>query len=278
VGLAAGAAGDVHRRADAAHQPRRPVRMSRTGPCGDPSDRARRRRWLRLQGHPAARGDLLRMAGDAPATADPLARGSSRAARRQRKLPRTRLRHHALRGTRRTAAGDRLRSERRCRRLLLVPVLGLPGGRSGQFDPAGAVPNGGLSVPHLLGGHQQAADPPLPRRCAHRRVLRPRTRAGRGGSRGGHRTLAGSGCQPGVARGDAVREHHTQAFRLGRLPAVPRAGAEGAGPAEVARPAGADQRDRLGRADRRGPVHVLRAGRPRHLGLPRLGHPDGTGP
>jgi aerobic carbon-monoxide dehydrogenase large subunit len=46
----------------------------------DPRDRARRRRRLRLQGHPAARGDLPRLARAAPAAPGALDRGPARAA------------------------------------------------------------------------------------------------------------------------------------------------------------------------------------------------------
>ena len=55
---------------------------------------------------------------------------------RQRQLPRAPLRHHRLRRRRRPAAGARLRGHRRFGRLLVLSVLGLPGGGAGGLDPA----------------------------------------------------------------------------------------------------------------------------------------------
>ena len=52
--------------------------------------------------------------------------------------------------------------------------------------PAGALSHGGLPLPHLVGVHQQAADPAVSRRRAHRRVLRHGVGDGRAGAGAGH--------------------------------------------------------------------------------------------
>ena len=81
----------------AAHRALGPGRVPgpRRGP--DPRGRARRRRRLRLQGHPAARGGRARL-GDAQARrAAALARGPAREPHRQRQLPRAPLHPHRLR-------------------------------------------------------------------------------------------------------------------------------------------------------------------------------------
>ena len=147
-------------------------------------DRARRRRRLRLQGHPAAGGGVPRLARDEARAAGALARGPVRAADGQRQLPRALLRHHRLRRCRRAAARDRLRGDRRLGRLLVLSVLGVPRGGAGRLDPARALSHGRLPLPHLVGGDQQAADPAVPRRRAHRRVLRARAGARRDRARG----------------------------------------------------------------------------------------------
>ena len=79
----------------------------------------------------------LSLAGDAPRPSGALDRGSPRASHRQRQLPRAPLRHHRLCRSRRQAARHRLRSDGRFRRLFVLSVLGLPGGRAGRQHPAG---------------------------------------------------------------------------------------------------------------------------------------------
>ena len=85
VERAARPARDVQRGADAAHQPRRPFRVPRHRPGRDPGDLARCRRRLRLQGDPADRGNLSRLARAASA-AVPCA-GSRTAASSSRRTP-----------------------------------------------------------------------------------------------------------------------------------------------------------------------------------------------
>ena len=131
---AARAARDAQRGADAAHQPRRPRRVPRHRPGRDPRGRARRRRRLRLQGHPAARGGRARVA---------VPRSLGRPVRwiedrreqliGERQLPRAPLRPHAVR---RRARDDLLgidcEATRRLRRLFVLSLLGLPRGRAGR--------------------------------------------------------------------------------------------------------------------------------------------------
>ena len=74
-----------------------------------------------------------------------------------------------------------------------------------------------LSLPHLLRGDEQAADPAVSRRRAHRacasrwKSYSTRLRARPDWSR------TRCGCEPGAAASDAVREHHRQVLRQRRL-------------------------------------------------------------
>ena len=49
-----------------------------------------------------------------------------------------------------TLLGAGVRGDRRFRRLLRLPVLRLPGSGAGRQHPAGAVPDGGIPLPHLV--------------------------------------------------------------------------------------------------------------------------------
>jgi len=123
--------------------------------------------------------------------------------------------------------GHPVRGDRRFRRLFGLPVLGLPGGRAGRQHPAGSLRFPGLSLPDMVGGHQQVPDPALPGRRAHRRLLRPGTGARRRRPRGRDRARDCAREEPRAARADAVREHHQEAFRQRRLPGGAGPGAEG---------------------------------------------------
>ncbi len=166
------------------------------------------RRRLRLQGHPAAGGSLSVLAG-ACSCGHPVRWLEDRREQltAERQLPRASLRHHRLCRSRRHAARHRLRSDRRFRRLFVLSVLGVPGGGAGRLEhPAGPYKIAGLSLPHLVGRHQQAADPALSRRGPHRRVLRAGTdaRCGRARERG-IEPYERAPAQPGPAGADAVR-------------------------------------------------------------------------
>ena len=188
--------------------------------------------------------------------------------------------HHyiltAYADARRPPAGARLRGDRRFRRLLGLPVLRLPGGGADRLHPAGALRLPALPLPRLFGRHQQAADPALPRRRPHRRVLRA----------GGHARCARAQArprvqrhplqEPGAARADAVRQYRQAPLRFRRLPRGAAPGGRDRRPRQGARAA---EGGRAGRAAHRHRLcHVLRAGRPRHQRVRRLGHPDGSGP
>ena len=67
-----------------------------------------------------------------------------------------------------TLIGIDCRGGGRCRRVFGLSVLGVSGSGAGGVDPAGALCDAGLSLPHLLGGDQQAADPAVSRRRARR--------------------------------------------------------------------------------------------------------------
>ncbi len=132
--------------------------------------------------------------------------------------------HHyditALRRRGRQAAGHRLRGHGRLRRVLALSVLRLPRGGAGRLDPARPVHDGAVPLPHVVGGDQQAAHPAVPRRGAHRRVLRARTRcwtpwrAQPSASR--TRCASPTSCRPRQMPFDNITE---QALRLRRLPA-----------------------------------------------------------
>ena len=117
MGSAARADDRHHLDPDAARHQDRPGRLPRPrrGPGAHRLARCRRR--LRLQGHPAARGDRLRQHRPAARPAGALAGGPLRAAHR-RQLPRASLCHHRLGRPRRQASGRRVRGHGRCRRLL----------------------------------------------------------------------------------------------------------------------------------------------------------------
>jgi CO/xanthine dehydrogenase Mo-binding subunit len=69
---------------------------------------------------------------------------------RQRQLPRAPLQDHRVCGSRRPPPRDRLRSNRRFRRFLVVPLLRLSRGRAGGEHPARSLPDAGLSLPNLF--------------------------------------------------------------------------------------------------------------------------------
>ena len=116
------------------------------------------------------RGGLRLLAGDAARTADPLDRGPPRASDGQRQLPRAPLRDHRLCRCRGPADRDRLRCDGRFRRLFSYPFSACLDRRRCEH-PAGTLPLREISLPHLGGRHQQAADPALSRCGARRRVL-----------------------------------------------------------------------------------------------------------
>ena len=237
---------------------------------------ARRRRRLRAQGNSAAGRSLPFLADDASRPSGALDRGSPRASHRQLQLPRAPLQDHRLCRSRRPAARHRLRSDRRFRRLLVLSVLGVPGGGAGRQHPARTLFDAGLSLPDVFGRDQQVSDPALSRRGPHRRLLRAGTdaRSGRGGGRAGARRSAPA--QSGAARADAVRQHHQQALRQRRLS---RGDAARACVDRRRRRARTSAQGRGRRApDRRRRLDLLRAGRARDLGLFRLGHSDGARP
>ena len=221
------AVGHAARTAHALFGLRRCRTSSRTGLAGclgleegaGAHHRARRGRRLRIQGNPAARRRCARLAGDALRPSGALDRGSARASDRRRQLPRAPLPHHRLCRPRRPVARHRLRGDRRFRRLFVLSVLRLPRGRAGREHPARTVRLSCISLPHLLGRHQQVPDPAVPRRRAHRRLLRARTRARRDRARSRRRAARGALRRSGAARADAVRQHHQQAFRQRRLSA-----------------------------------------------------------
>ncbi len=159
---------------------------------------------FRLQGHPAAGGDLPRLARQALRLSGALDRGSPRASDCGCQLPRASLPHQRLCRPRRPFARYRLRSRGRFRRLLVLSVLRLFGSRTGGKHPAGAVRFSCLQVSHLLGRHQQVPDPAVSRGGAHRRVFRSRTHARRRGARGRHGAARNAEKKSRSARADAV--------------------------------------------------------------------------
>ena len=251
--------------ADAAHQPRRALRVPRHRPGRIRVDRARRRRRLRLQGHPAARGGLPRLARAAARAAGALARGPARAAHRERQLPRARLRHHRSTPTP-TAGCSRSTAKPRSIRAPTRPIRSPPASRrrrSGSILP-GPYKMDRYRCRTWSVGDQQAADPAVPRRRAHRRVLRARAHRSTRRARGSEGAARGAPREPRPAGGDAVREHHQEAFRLRRLPG----GAAARGRRRSTSRGGAT-RQRRGEPDGRrigvGLRDLLRAGRARHL-------------
>ena len=153
-----------------------------------------------------------------------LDRGSAREPHGRSELPRAPLPPDGLRGSRRPPARARLRGDRRCRRLFRLSVLGLSRGRPDRKHPSRPLRLSALSLPHLFGCDQQAADPALPRRRPHRRLLRARGDARRAGARPRHRAGGAAHAQPGAAGADAVRQHRQAALRFRRLSRGPAAG------------------------------------------------------
>ena len=87
-----------------------------------------------------------------------------------------------------------------------------------DLDPAGPLRLPALPLPRLFGRHQQAADPALPRRRPHRRVLRAGGDARRAGAQARPRVQRDALQEPGAARADAVRQHRQAPLRFRRLP------------------------------------------------------------
>ena len=238
-------------------------------------DCARRRRRLRLQGHPARRGDLPRLACHALRSSGALDRGPPRASDRRRQLPRAPLSDHRLCRPRRHVARHRLRGRRRFRRLFGLSVLGLPRGRAGREHPAGALRLSLLPLPHLFGRDQQMSDPALSRRGPNRRLLRAGTRARRYRARSRRRAASKCGrrywSSPSRCRSTtSPRSISTAAIIRNRCAARSRR-------STLRRCARASKRRSRRPADRRRACDLLRAGRARHLGLLRLGHSHGAG-
>ena len=195
------AARHAHRGADAAHQPRGALRMPRPRPGRDPRHRARRRRRLRLQrasccprksaSPGSAAGSGGRCAGS---------RTAASSSRRTRTAASTTTTSRSTPTRRGKLARHRLRGDRRFGRVFVLPVLRLPGGGAGRLDPARPLQDGALPLPHLVGGDQQAADPALSRRRAHRRVLRARAHARRRRARARHGALRGAAARTSCSR------------------------------------------------------------------------------
>ena len=204
-----------------------------------------------------------------------LDRGPPRASDRRRQLPRAPLPDHRLRRPRRHIARHRLRGRRRFRRLFGLSVLGLPGGGAGREHSAGSLRFSRLPLPHLFGRDQQMPDPALSRRGQNRRVLRAGTRARRHRARSRDRAARSAGEDSGEARADAVQQHHQKALRQRRLSGI--AAPRGRRDRRCGRARAPAARRSRRPSDRRRPCDLLRAGRPRHLGLFRLGHSDGAG-
>ena len=117
----------AHRKPDAAYRAQWPRGLPRFAAGAHPRRLAGCRRRLRLQGDPAGRRSLPRLARAALRPSAALARrGPARAPHRERQLPRAPLLHHGLCGARRDAARHRLRGDRRFGCVLGLSVLGLP--------------------------------------------------------------------------------------------------------------------------------------------------------
>ena len=175
-----------------------------------------------------------------------------------------------------TAARHRLRGDGRFRRLFVLSVLGLPRSGAGREHPARPLRFSGLSLPHLVGRHQQMPDPALSRRGADRRVLRASSscstpsRARPGSSR--TRCACKNLVRPEQMPFDNITNKH---FDSGDYPeALRRALAAIDLPAMRAR-------QKRGEPDGRligvGLSIYCEQARARHVGLCRLGHSDGAG-
>ncbi len=168
----------------------------------------------------------------------------------------------------------RLRGDRRLGGVFVLPLLGLPRGGAGRLDPARPLQDGALPLPYLVGGDEQAADPALSRRRAHRRVLRPRAHGRRRRARARHRALRDAPARTSCSR---TRCRTTTSPRSTSTAAtIPRRCAARRRLIDV--PPFRAQKTSPRRARRRRLRHLLRAGGARHLGVLRLGHPDGAGP
>ncbi len=179
---------------DAAHRAHRARRLPRPRSGRSPRRRARCRRRLRLQGHAAAGGGLRRVRSRA-ASAMPCAGSRTGAS----SSPATPIAASTTTTSPPMPIADgrllahRRRGHRRCRRLLRLSVLRLPGGGAGRRASCPAPTMfAGLSLPHLVGGDQQAADPALSRRGARRRLLRHGADDGRDRPRGRPRAARGA--------------------------------------------------------------------------------------
>ena len=244
----------------------------------DPRHRARRRRRLRLQGHPARRGGLPRWLARCAAAAR--CAGSRTAASSS---PPTR-----------TAASTTTTSPRYADR----------DGRLLGIDCEATVDSGAYSLypfSACLEAAQVGSILPGPYKMERYRCRTWSVATNKPGIlpyRGVARTgvcfalelaldavarEAGHGAVRGAARKnlvqprrDAVRQHHQEAFRQRRLSGSGAPRGRGDRRREVR------ERQKRGEPDGRrigvGFVDLLRAGRARHVGLSRLGHPDGAGP
>ena len=221
LGPPPGTAAALHLHAAAAHHPHRPGRMPRPRRGPRPHRRTRCRRRLRLQGHPARRGSRRRLRSPAASTI-PCA-GSRTAANSSPATP--------------TAASTTTRSPptptpmAACWRSTpkppsmpapTPPIPSPPASKPRRSPhPARPLHDGRLSLPNLVGGHQQAADPALSRRRPRRRLFRHGTDARRHRPRSKTRTARGPAAQPRAARKNALRQHHQKAFRQRRLSRMP---------------------------------------------------------
>ena len=220
MGRAAAPVGPARRHPVSACGPHRTFAGAGTARDPDPRHLARCRRRLRIQGDPGGGRNLPVLAGDALRPSGPLARGSARAADRERELPRTSLRAFGLYGRGGKDIGVRSQGGGRFRRLFGLSVHRRDRALPGQRDPARPLRDPGLPLQDRGGGHQQMPAASVPRRRPAERLLchgaddrrdRPPRRPG---------ALRGAPRQPGPPRADALRQRHRQAFRQRRLSAA----------------------------------------------------------
>ena len=203
LGPPAGAAPGLQLHADAAHRAHRAGRAASAltrAACASSRPMSAAASATRASCWP--RKSCAALAGAPPRPSGALDRGPARAAHRQRQLPRAPLRHHRLRRRRRYACSA-LDAEATvdagaysaypfsaCLEAAQVACI-LPGPYTMRR----------LSLPHLVGGDQQAADPALSRRRARRRLLRLEADARRHRPRSRAGTARGPAAQPGAAGG-----------------------------------------------------------------------------
>ncbi len=165
-----------------------------------------------------------------------------------------------------------------CRRLFVLPVFGLPRSGAGRQHPARPISFAGLSLPHLVGRHQQAADPALSRGRAGRRVLRDRADASMPSRAPSAASPARCGsriwCRAAAMPFDNITGKH---FDSGDYPECLRRAVAAIGLDAIRARQGAARRRDAGASASALPYFCEQGAHGTSV-YPRLGHSDGAGP